>query len=156
MRGFRRAMRSLERETGMLLAGETACCSVTVAQCHLLLEMEARGTSNLQELADALALDKSTLSRTVDSLVREGWAERRADPSNRRKVSLSLTASGQEKCNQINAKCDDEYRSLLARIPADKHALILEAVGSIAHAMEEARKEKAESGNGGSPLCCAR
>lgn len=155
IRKFRKTMRALERETGMLLEGETACCSVTVAQCHLLLEMESRGSSSLQELADALALDKSTLSRTVDSLVREGWAERAEDSSNRRKVSLTLTASGREKCDSINALCDGEYRSLFARISDDKHAMILESVGIIARAMEENRKSISAAEKNGGESCCA-
>ncbi|HPO03581.1 MAG: MarR family transcriptional regulator [Spirochaetales bacterium] len=155
IRRFRKSMRSLERETGMLLAGETACCSVTVAQCHLMLEMEERGPSSLQDLADALALDKSTLSRTADSLVREGWAERTEDETNRRKISLVLTGTGRGKCDYIHALCDGQYRALFARIPADKHEAVLESVALIAAAMAEERTEGGAGKAKGADSCCA-
>ncbi len=144
---FRKYMRMLERETGLLLSEETACCGVTVAQCHLLLEIEIRGPSSLQDLADALALDKSTLSRTADSLVREGFTERVQDERNRRKITLSLTSKGQEKCDTINSLCNAQYRALFAHIPEEKTAVVMEAVEILAHAMETNRSE-------GQSICC--
>ncbi len=146
---FRRDMRTLERESGILLAGETSCCSVTVAQCHLLLEMEALGPSSLQEIADSLSLDKSTLSRTVDSLVREGLVERHPDADNRRKVSLSLTESGRDKCAYINTLCNGQYKEVFARIPKDRRAIVMEGIALLAAAMRDKR-------NTGAKTCSAR
>ncbi len=149
IRSFRRDMRRIEREAGILVAGETSCCSVTVAQCHLLLEMEALGPSSLQDLADSLSLDKSTLSRTVDSLVRDGLIERLPDADNRRKVSLSLTGPGREKCDYINSLCNGQYEEVLALIPEDKRDSVMEGIRLLAAAMLKKR-------NGGTRSCCER
>lgn len=142
-------MRKIERETGILIAGETACCSVTVAQCHLLMEMEMRGPSSLQDIADSLSLDKSTLSRTVESLVQAGLVERITDKDNRRKVSLSLTDTGKEKCTFINTLCNDQYEDIFSFVPEDKLPVVMEGISILATAMVQKRKE------GGAP-CCSR
>ena len=61
IRAFRADLRVLEREVVLSLSSDTGCCGVSVAQCHLLLETEARGRTNVTELAAATVLDKSTL-----------------------------------------------------------------------------------------------
>ncbi len=146
---FRRFLRKLERETGRALSDETECCSVTVSQCHLLLELERLGSANLQEIADALSLDKSTLSRTVDSCVKLGFVERSGDEADRRKLTLSLAAAGREKCDFINDVCNTEFADVFKHIPKDRHAGVIEAVSLLADAMEKVRKERTEP-------CCAR
>ncbi len=133
----------IERETGLVLEGETACCSVTVAQCHLLMELERMTSSSLQDLADSLCLDKSTLSRTIDALVSEGLVERAIDGANRRKVSLSLTSKGGKKCLQINELCDREYANILRHIPKERHLDVMESLSLLATAMQKERSKGA-------------
>lgn len=138
---FRRGLRQLEREISQGLSLETDCCGITVAQCHLLLETEFRKCANLGELATALELDKSTLSRTVDGLCIHGLIDRKDDTENRRKVSIQLTAKGKEKVATINSLCNQTYRSVFTHIPEDKHASVIEAVALLAEAMRKTRKD---------------
>lgn len=142
IRDFRRILRKLENEIGMTLSDETDCCGVTVAQCHVLLETEYLGTANLGDLADALELDKSTLSRTVDGLCQAGLIDRKDDPANRRKVTIQLSEKGKEKADSINTLCDDAYTRVFNCIPKNKEDLVLEAVALLAEAMRKSRKEK--------------
>jgi DNA-binding MarR family transcriptional regulator len=150
---FRRGLRRLEAEIGMNLSGETSCCGVTMAQCHLLLEIDRyRGTAgtSLTELANDLRADKSALSRTLDSLVREGLASRAENPENRRKISVVLTEKGEAKADYINGLCDESYAGVLSRIPEDKREMILESVTLLAETMRKARKKEDK------PSCCER
>src|SRR5512136_774154 len=94
LRTLRKSLRVLEREVELSMASDTGCCGVTLAQCHLLLEVEARGGTGVTELAEILDLDKSTLSRTVDGLCHAGLLSRETDPGNRRCHILSLTEKG--------------------------------------------------------------
>ena len=142
IRAFRRSLRSLEREIALTLARETSCCGVTTAQCHFLLETEARPKASLAELADALSLDSSTLSRTADGLLGEGAIIREQDPENRRKVSIRLTESGCAKVDTIHELCDASYRQVLGYIDAEKRPAVIEAVGLLADALERRRKEE--------------
>lgn len=78
------------------MKSDVSCCGVTVAQCHALLEVEKNGEISLVDLAYALGLDNSTLSRTIDSIVQERLVERRANPHDRRHISIALTDKGKE------------------------------------------------------------
>jgi DNA-binding MarR family transcriptional regulator len=142
VRAFRRSLRVLEREIELSLAAETECCGVTVAQCHLILELEHRGPSSVGELAGALCLDQSTLSRTVDSLVKSGLAARSEDPSNRRRQIVALTSFGRGKADIINARCDARYESVLAGEGMGDRAAAAETVSSLARALRRLREER--------------
>jgi DNA-binding MarR family transcriptional regulator len=146
---FRKHLRKLERETGILLSSETECCSVTVAQCHLLLELEADETLGLQDLSDILSLDKSTLSRTIDGCVQKGFIERSIDTKNRRKNILTLTELGSQKCDLINSLCNDQFSRIFSHIPEDKRDSVIESVFLLSEAMAKERQE-------GNSSCCSR
>jgi DNA-binding MarR family transcriptional regulator len=148
VRAFRADLRVLEREVVLSLSSDTGCCGVSVAQCHLLLETEARGVTNVTELAAAVVLDKSTLSRTVDGLCRSGLLRRQVDPANRRQQIISLTARGRATAAKINAACDESYERLFDFIPAAKRSAVAEAIGLLAGAMRRKRKEPDSA-------CCA-
>jgi len=141
VRGFRKDLRLLERQIELTLASQTGCCGVTVAQCHLLLEVELRGKTSVTELALALELDKSTLSRSVDGLCRAGLLAREPDPASRRQQIISLTARGKARAASINALCDRFYTGLLDSIPADKRKAARESVALLGQAMREVRKK---------------
>jgi len=139
IRQFRGVLRRLEAEIGTHLSDETECCGVTLSQCHVLLEADQCASASLGEIADRLIADKGAVSRTVDSLVRDGFASREENPENRRKVSISLTERGKAKAEYINSLCDESYGKVLALIPESKHGQILESVAILAEAMARAR-----------------
>ena len=144
LRSFRHALRRLENEIGINLGGETECCGVTVSQCHALLELDHKGASCLQDLADTLMLDKSTLSRTIDSMVRSGWVSREEDPDNRRRSLIQLTSDGAQKVAFIHQQCDASYQAVFGLIPEEKHAQIIESIALLANAMREKRHDPDE------------
>ncbi len=140
IREFRAKLRALEREVELSMSSDAGCCGVTFAQCHLLLEIERRGQSNVTELASALELDKSTLSRTVDGAWKAGLLDRQVDPNSRRQQVISLTRKGRETANTINGMCDASYTRLLDFIPAAKRRTVIESVVLLADAMRQKRK----------------
>lgn len=135
IRAFRRELRALERRVERALAEQSSCCGVTPAQCHAILALEEAGQSSLTELATALELDSSTLSRTVDGLVKEGLADRREDPTNRRRSILSLSPAGEAAAARINEACDRYYRSLLSSLSEADARGVLRAVPILAEAL---------------------
>jgi len=149
IRNFRRGLRALERQVELALIAQTDCCGVTPAQCHLLLEVEELGEVSIGDLASALELDASTLSRTVDGLVKAGLLVRREDPANRRRQLVCLTVSGRGKTDYINDLCDRYYKGLLDALPADEAGTLLEALPLFAKAMRSWRLAE------GSIACCS-
>ena len=149
VRALRKDLRLLEREVELTLASQTGCCNVTVAQCRLLLEVELRGRTSVTELAGALELDKSTLSRAVDGLFRAGLLQREPDPASRRQQVISLTPGGKAKAASINELCDGFYARILDSIPQGKRESALESVALMGNAMRNVRKA------GGNPCSTA-
>ncbi len=139
IRAFRRDLRTLEREVVFSLSADAGCCGVTFAQCHLLLEVEQRATTSITELATALELDKSTLSRNVDVMVKAGLLKRESDPTSRRQQVISLTDIGRAKADSINSACDISYSRLFDFIPEAQRATVISSVALVAEAMHQMR-----------------
>lgn len=138
LEAFRRDLRVLEREIARQLEGQTSCCGVTLAQCHALLEL-AYGEVSLGGLAAALDLDISTLSRTVEGLVKAGLVERSADPSDRRAVRLTLTGAGRERVATINEMCNRDYARVLGELKEADRRTVVRAVRVLADLMRRVR-----------------
>ncbi len=109
IRDFRKILREFERE--LFFQNVSACCQgVSLPQCHALLEIEDQQEISITELADKLKLEKSTVSRTIDSLVKKGYILREIPSDNRRTTKLMLTHEGTSTCDNINWN-NDEYIS---------------------------------------------
>ena len=148
IRDFRANLRALEREVEMSMTSEAGCCGVTFAQCHLLLEVERLGRTSVTALASALELDKSTLSRTVETAFKSGLINRTVDPLNRRQQVISLTDRGRQTAGAINERCDLSYSRLFDFIPREKRGIVVEAVAALAQAMRLKRRSPGAA-------CCA-
>jgi DNA-binding MarR family transcriptional regulator len=149
IRRLREALRVLEREITGQLRSETSCCGVSLAQCHTLLELDAAGPLSLSAIADRFVLDQSTLSRTVDGMVRSDLLKRIVNPEDRRAVRVELSASGKKAVAAIHAQCDKFYGSLLNGLSVTKQELLLEGVVALAEGIRKQRLSACSS------ACCA-
>ena len=146
---FRASLRVLEREIERQLLSESGCCGVSLMQCHILLELSAAGALSLKDLEDRLDTDKAALSRTVDTLVRDGLVVREQDRKDRRYVRIELTKAGGSKVLFIDAACNVFYEELFRKIPERKHATVLESVEILGSVLREMRTS-------GDAACCIR
>jgi DNA-binding MarR family transcriptional regulator len=137
IQAFRRQLRRLERFIIMQLQQDAQCCGISMAQCHALLEIAERDSTSVSELAENMSLDKSTLSRTVDGLVNEGWVQRAVKPGNRRAQVLTLASSGKNLSDRIHVQCNDLYRRLLDRLPPNKIAQVLASLELLGQALHD-------------------
>ena len=128
LRRFRKTLRRL----GSVVSGiskESGCCDgVSLAQCHVLLEIEQTGETTGGELARELGLDPSTLSRTVDGLVTIGLVQRAGHPGDRRVTLLSLTEQGTRTCDTLNRAYDTYFERVFEAIPEGRHRTVIESV----------------------------
>jgi len=139
LREFRKNLRQLERLIVGQLREDTCCHGVSVAQCHCLLAVELLGRPSQNELAEHLGLEKSTLSRTVEGLVKIGQLERQADESDRRIIRLALTPEGGSTCTAINEANDALYGRVLEEMnspPEQVVAVFAELVRAMVRARE--------------------
>src|SRR4051812_18948591 len=80
--GVALAARSIERRLA----------TMSLAQMRTL-SLIARDPMRASELADGAALSRPTLSGLLDGLAAKGWIDRRSVESDRRGVSLAITAT---------------------------------------------------------------
>jgi DNA-binding MarR family transcriptional regulator len=66
-----------------------------ITQFSLLRALERLGSANLSEIADEVALDKTTISRNLNILIGAGWVETAPDTDARYKVA-SLSRAGKK------------------------------------------------------------
>lgn len=115
-RVFRKYLRHFERELD-IQNNSSCCCGVTVTQCHTLMELYDQGNIQLNILSEKLNLDKSTVSRTIETLVNQGLVEREIPKQNRRTTNIKLTKKGLGVCNTIHNGNDAYYKEALSEIP---------------------------------------
>ncbi len=129
---FRAKLREIERAVWIQTKSEALCCGVTMAQCHAILEIGEAGELNLKDLSARLGLDNSTLSRTVESLVQDGLAERTPSTEDRRATVIRLNEKGRAARDRINTTWNRICQDMFKGIPQEKHAQLVESVSIVA------------------------
>jgi DNA-binding MarR family transcriptional regulator len=130
-------IRVLVRNLGILEKSEATCCGTTVAQCHAIVEIGRAKEMSLNELAELLTLDKSTMSRTTNNLVESGLVIRELHSEDRRYVTIKLTEEGNKVLQSIEGSMEQYYKSIFSSIPEDKREQVLESLQLIINAAKE-------------------
>lgn len=134
---LRELLRVLVRNLGVLEKSEASCCGTTIAQCHAIVEIGRANQVSLNELADLLGLDKSTMSRTINNLVEDNLAAREIHPEDRRYVTIGLTEKGKEVFKTIENSMELYYQGIFKSIPEDKRDQVLESLQLLADAVKQ-------------------
>ena len=124
-----RLFRALERiDTGL------------TAQQYRILKLAGAGGERSARLAERLAVAKPTLTATADGLVTAGYAQREAEPGDRRVVRLCLTPAGLAALERADAAYADWLGPLLGAT-GDPDG-VLEALTRLDAAMDERRRAR--------------
>ena len=95
---------------------------LTRAQWRVLVHLGGREGLNQSSLADILELDTVTLGRHIDRLERDGWLERRSDPTDRRAWRLFLTEASRPTLGKMEAVAAATIAIALKDIDEDERA----------------------------------
>ena len=104
------------------------CDDTSLTSCWILGELGRSGELTLQGLATSIGYDKSWTSRVVETLAAEGLIANKSHPADARCVSLALSRRGQARFAAINDALDGDARDLARLIPAEKRAMVDEAL----------------------------
>jgi DNA-binding MarR family transcriptional regulator len=83
------------------LAAELKAHRLRVPEWRILASLLSRHRLSMSELAELTSIERTTLSRTVDRMVRAGQVVRLTDAGDARVVRLALTAAGERLCTRI-------------------------------------------------------
>jgi DNA-binding MarR family transcriptional regulator len=87
---------------------------------HRALSVIARlEPCTMSELAEFSAVDRTTMTRTVDQLVESGLVERATPPEDRRQVKLTLTDPGRDRCEASLKAIYELSLTLLEGLPEE-------------------------------------
>ena len=91
---------------------------VTVSQCYALETIVAAGEIGVTELANELALNKSSASRVVESLRGLGLVTWAPAPGDARAKRVTPTRAGGALSRRIHADIEQEHTRLLNALPS--------------------------------------
>ncbi|WMJ77536.1 MULTISPECIES: MarR family winged helix-turn-helix transcriptional regulator [unclassified Sedimentibacter] len=133
---LRELIRILVRDLGALEKNDASCCGVSLAQCHAIVEIGRKEKISLVDLASLLGLDKSTMSRTINNLVKSNLVIRDIDMENRRYVIIQLTEKGSSVFRNIEESMDEYYKCIFNSIPENKRSQVIESLQLFKEAVE--------------------
>jgi DNA-binding MarR family transcriptional regulator len=119
------------------MANMTCCSGITLAQCHVILEVEKLGETTTKQLSENLKLDKSTLSRTVNGLKKLGLIKRGVHADDRRFTILKLTGKGKNKCDSLNKYNDNLYINIFKRLSQKEREYFFRSFNDVVQSFSE-------------------
>ena len=135
---FRETLGLAYQRVNALQRDEKRCFGVSLSRCVTLETLLQEGPLPVRDLASRLGLDASTVTRSIDGLVREGLVRRTRDErQDRRRVFVALSARGRSLAEKL-VHCADAYSDeILERIPREHREDVLFALGVLVEAIDD-------------------
>jgi DNA-binding MarR family transcriptional regulator/N-acetylglutamate synthase-like GNAT family acetyltransferase len=133
---IRAASRRMVRELGFM-APTLAGTAYSPSAVHAILELGLRGALTSAQLAEALRLEKSSVSRLVRKLADAGELKESAAGADARAKPLALTAHGRRTFAAINSFGRRQVSSALARMTAAGRQALHDGLAAYAQALED-------------------
>ncbi|OCT15078.1 MarR family transcriptional regulator [Paenibacillus pectinilyticus] len=124
----RETFQRLVRLFGLLQKDGAQDCGISLIQSHILYELGKRPNLSLNDLAQLLVMDTSSLSRQVQQLVELDLVIRLPDMNDRRYVVLSLTSNGEQKRLHIAESMELFLSNVFENIPKEKHEQVFDSL----------------------------
>lgn len=113
------AIRRAARHVTQLYDRQLASAGLKVTQFAILARLRA-GPKTINELAAAMAMDRTTMGRNVRPLERDGLVSVSPDPADARRKPLSITDAGTERFRAGRAGWADAQRRFDAAYGPDR------------------------------------
>ncbi|MGI6170024.1 MAG: MarR family winged helix-turn-helix transcriptional regulator [Christensenellales bacterium] len=88
--------------------------SINKTQKQVLMAILRTTENNMTDLSEQIGLEKSTLTRTIDSLIEEGLVTRSPGIQDRRTITCALTEKGQDAAGQLDQLMREHLDRLLS------------------------------------------
>ena len=121
------------------MASTLAATQYSASAVHALLEIEARGSITAAQLAEFLGLDKSSVSRMVAKLVKNGEVDEQPCTDDARAKQLLLTAHGSRTVADIHAYGQMQVRTAMAQLNPSQQQAVAQGLSAYAGALQTHR-----------------
>lgn len=108
--------------------------AVTLPQFRMLAVLADLGRARSAQVARALGLDASTVTRLADRMVAAGYVSRGSEPGHRGVVTLELTAAGKDLVDQVAAWREQELARIYRQLPPTGQAQLTRALRQLVQA----------------------
>ena len=136
---FRELIMLFEQKLELLNKQDTCCSEVSLAQCHALVEIGRAKSISLKNLSNILTLDISTMSRTVDSLVKKDFVLRSPSKVDRRSIDIELTEKGLLTFEDIENKMNDKFKKVFKEISDEDQLTAINGLNIIIEALSKSQ-----------------
>ncbi len=119
--------------------------TLTNNQASILDHLDLEEPVTLYELATHMGVTPSTMSITINRLVKLGYVEKRKGQADGRKVSLLLTAAGVRIKRAKSVLDPERVEAMLSRLSEDERKIALDGLGLLAFASEMEMKSRSLS-----------
>lgn len=103
-----------------VFARHTAAFDIAGREYAVMLLLEAHHKLWQSQIAEALGLDRTTVTYLVDGLEQRDWVARRRDPADRRAHVVGLTPAGEQALIDIKPAVIEAKAELLAPLREDE------------------------------------
>ena len=114
------------------------CENVTFTQFFILDQVSTTGKLRQSELHEILSVEKSTTTRLVQPLVKQGLLTREKSNRDSRAINLRLTEKGVSVLEDVWACLSQFVEGIRAGIPEEKQSQVYESVRTFLNAMRSA------------------
>jgi DNA-binding MarR family transcriptional regulator len=105
-------------------AGRWRDLDISMQQLRALFVLRDEAEASVGRLAELFGIGLPGASLLADRLVRSGYVDRRPDPTDRRRVLLSLTRAGDRLVGDLREGSSSQLRRWMAELPAEDLAAL--------------------------------
>lgn len=125
---LQRLTNDLVRYSGVLDRVCTETLDISGSQAYALLAIPDGESIAMSELSLKMKLAGSTMTRTVDPLVKKGLVIRQPDTEDRRVVRVCLTEGGMKAKQQMQNTLQWFFSSVMEEIPAGEREVVIQSL----------------------------
>lgn len=137
---LRHNARSVVRELGLLNDAYYEI-GVTLAERHLLIELNGSSLPTMGEIADRLLIDKSTMSRLISKAIKKGYVKCMTDDKDKRKRFLQLSEKGKQVLHAFEPIAFNQTKEALLKLTSEEIRTVYQGVALYAKGLRNSRLE---------------
>lgn len=142
---FVKTFMSFVQQFGLLANDKTPCGEdMSLSEAHALTILRESQPLTQKSLAKRLRLEKSTVSRLIDSMEKKDWITRQHNNQDLRQNHLRLKSSGTERAKQVFQAREEHFRAILNHIPEEEQESLHASLECFLDALHTADQQSPE------------